>query len=611
VTIAIPAGVQTFSTNVYVSTDTNPVAVSASLNPATGVATWSMTSIDPVTGELVTDPLAGFLPPDNDQNQGKGYVTYSIVPKSGLITGTQITNQASIVFDVNDPILTDIATNKIDASASSAVSAAASSTNGSLIFLSWSGAKAGADIVDYDIYVSTNSGSWSLWLAKTTNTSALLQGVAGNSYGFYSIAYDILGYQEAAKTNADVTMGSLTVAVAGDGTLEPDYTGSTFEQVGSNYTIRATPAFGYAFTGWTGGITTNTSTLSFAMPSVLTLQANFAPIPYSPTKGTYYGLFYPSTNISFDQSGAITLTTAAKRKFSAKLQLAGASYPLTGSFDSNGAWAKSIARKGTNAINVQLLLSGTDFLSGTVSNADWLAYITAERAVYDGKKSISPQKGQYTLLIVGTNGTTNLPAGYGYATLTVSPAGKTTFAGSLAEGTKVSQSSIVSGTGQWPLYISLYSAKGSVLSLVAFTNAQTLGGDLFWFKPALPKTKYYPAAFSWETPAYGARYSAPGKGTNVLGLTNPLLTLALDGGNLGQKVTGTFTLNAKSQAKDATGKKGSLTFTPATGLFKGGVTNTVAPHKAITFNGVVLQNQTNGYGYFLGTNQSGEVFLEP
>jgi hypothetical protein len=52
-----------------------------------------------------------------------------------------------------------------------------------------------------------------------------------------------------------------------------------------------------------------------------------------------------------------------------------------------------------------------------------------------------------------------------------------------------------------------------------------------------------------------------------------------------------------------------VTFTPATGLFTGSLPNPDAPSRTIPFNGVVLQNQTNGWGYFLGTNQSGQVYL--
>ena len=82
VVIPVLPGLQFFTTNVSVSTDPNPVRVTASLNATNGILSWEMESIDPVTGLLVTDPAAGFLPPDNAA--GLGYVSFSAQPRSGL-----------------------------------------------------------------------------------------------------------------------------------------------------------------------------------------------------------------------------------------------------------------------------------------------------------------------------------------------------------------------------------------------------------------------------------------------------------------------------------------------------------------------------------------------
>ncbi len=114
ITVTVPPGLQTFTAQVNVSTDPNPVQVNASLNPSTGLVTWDIKSIDPVTGQLVQDPLAGFLPPDNAQGAGEGFVSYTVQPKAGLPTGSVIYNQASIVFDVNPPIATGTVTNTIE-----------------------------------------------------------------------------------------------------------------------------------------------------------------------------------------------------------------------------------------------------------------------------------------------------------------------------------------------------------------------------------------------------------------------------------------------------------------------------------------------------------------
>ena len=53
----------------------------------------------------------------------------------------------------------------------------------------------------------------------------------------------------------------------------------------------------------------------------------------------------------------------------------------------------------------------------------------------------------------------------------------------------------------------------------------------------------------------------------------------------------------------------SLSFTTASGLFKGSFTDPASLRKH-TFNGVLLQNAGTGAGYFAGTNLSGWVWLE-
>jgi uncharacterized repeat protein (TIGR01451 family) len=193
VVIAIPPGVQTFSTNVAVSTDPNPVRVTSSLNPATGVVRWLMESIDPVTGQLVTDPLAGFLPPDNKKFQGEGFVTYTIMPKSGLATGVQLTNRAGIVFDVNAAILTPVTTNTMDVTPPTSSVAALPASSPVAIPVKWAGQDAGSGVAGYDLYVSANNGPWTPWLLNTTNNSAVFHGTDFTTYTFYSVAYDFVG----------------------------------------------------------------------------------------------------------------------------------------------------------------------------------------------------------------------------------------------------------------------------------------------------------------------------------------------------------------------------------------------------------------------------------
>lgn len=70
--------------------------------------------------------------------------------------------------------------------------------------LSWTGSDNVA-VSRYDVFVSTNGGAFTQWLASTELTSAIYLGAAGQTYAFYSIAIDSSGNSEAASGIADAS----------------------------------------------------------------------------------------------------------------------------------------------------------------------------------------------------------------------------------------------------------------------------------------------------------------------------------------------------------------------------------------------------------------------
>jgi hypothetical protein len=231
VTLNLPGSLQSYSTQVNVSTSPYPVTVSASLNPDTATLTWTMQSIDPTTGAAPADPLAGFLPPDNSSQQGEGFVTFTVKPKSGLANGTAIQNTASIVFDANGAIKTNTVTNTIDSVyPSSTVSALPASQTTTSFTVSWSGTDlSGSGIASYDVFSATDGGTYSLWLPASTNTSAAFTGNFGHSYSFYTMATDNVGNRQQTPGPAQTTLldevpsitsaGSTTFTVSTAGTF--------------------------------------------------------------------------------------------------------------------------------------------------------------------------------------------------------------------------------------------------------------------------------------------------------------------------------------------------------------------------------------------------------
>jgi len=74
----------------------------------------------------------------------------------------------------------------------------------------WSGSDPISGVSSYDIYVSVNNGPWNLWLSHTTNTCETYDGQNGQSYAFYSVAYDGAGN---VQTNSATVQASTTVVI--------------------------------------------------------------------------------------------------------------------------------------------------------------------------------------------------------------------------------------------------------------------------------------------------------------------------------------------------------------------------------------------------------------
>jgi hypothetical protein len=381
---------------------------------------------------------------------------------------------------------------------------------------------------------------------------------------------------------------------------------------GATVMLLATASPAHAFVSWTeNGQVVNTSpSYGFTVDADRTLGACFAPYPFVPPKGTYAALFSDAANGLAPQScGLLSFTIDARGAYRGNLQLAGTKYPLSGRFDGSGKAAGVVARQGIPSLSVRLdldLLSAGARVAGTVSNGTWTATFAADRASFDARTNPAPERGSYTLVLRGMYGSTTQPAGDGYGTLTVSPSGLVSLRGALADGTVITPSAQLSGTGQWPLYAALEGGQGVVWGWLSFTNATGLGGAVAWVKPA-SRSGLYRSGFSLSAPVIGARYVAPGRGTNVLSLPpGTTLRLSLQGGGLAYGLTNLLALSANDRVSILSGPALSLTFTPATGAFRGHMV-VPATRYALPFGGVVLQDRNAGFGFFPGPDGSGPV----
>jgi hypothetical protein len=177
------------------------VNVNATLNPNTQTLTWTLVSIDPATGAPPLNPLIGFLPPGTGAN-----VAFSVTPQAGLATGTQISDQAVVVFDENPPLSTPIWANTIDNTPPVSLVAALAPTQTTSCFRpQWTATDVGSGVYGTTIFVSDTGGAYTPWLTNTTSASAVYNGVAGHAYAFYSQATDLVGNVEATHASPDAS----------------------------------------------------------------------------------------------------------------------------------------------------------------------------------------------------------------------------------------------------------------------------------------------------------------------------------------------------------------------------------------------------------------------
>ena len=333
--------------------------------------------------------------------------------------------------------------------------------------------------------------------------------------------------------------------------------------------------------------------------------------PVAFTSGRYSGLFYEGDEVQQASSGSFTISLTTKRTYSGRITLGAGRYSFSGSLGLGDALTNTVARKDGPPLRIELDFSVlADQVVGRVTDGQWEASVLGDRAVFNTKTNPAPQAGSYTLVLPGSDAP-GFPAGHGYATVRINPAGIIKLKGALADGTKISHSAGLSKNGLWPLYVPLYTGKGSLTSWLTFTNQSTsdLIGELAWIKRQVPLLPYYAAGFTNQLSVVGSLYQRPLTSTaKVLPLTDGEIAFA--GGQLPSDFANLITLGAGSQVANWSSNRLTLKFSASSGLFNGSVVNPVN-QAVLKFKGAVLQKLDSGYGFLLLTNQSSKVVIQP
>jgi RHS repeat-associated protein len=187
------------------------IDITAGFNQITNQAFWQFQSIDPLTLLPPSDPLKGFLLLQDSSKplNGHGFVNFTIKSLQTDHTLDTIAPQASVVFDQNDTIPTNVTLNTIDAlpptSHMNAVQNLSQDVpllkNSSLVKLSWSATDdpGGSGVSYYTVYVSTDQINYSILIPKISGTDTTLRLPTTSSYCFFVLATDSTGNMETLQ----------------------------------------------------------------------------------------------------------------------------------------------------------------------------------------------------------------------------------------------------------------------------------------------------------------------------------------------------------------------------------------------------------------------------
>ena len=186
------------------------IKLNAKLDLGTRVVTWDLVGIDPVTGDVPADATKGFLPPDATAPEGRGFVTYVVRALGASPTGTAVVGQATIVFDANAPINTNVDTVVIDAAAPTAApSVPSSASNPVNVTIGAVDDNGGSGVDAVEVLASKDGAPFSIVGDQVTENTFAFSGVPGSHYEFRVEPADKVGnVGELSASSGDVLIAA-------------------------------------------------------------------------------------------------------------------------------------------------------------------------------------------------------------------------------------------------------------------------------------------------------------------------------------------------------------------------------------------------------------------
>lgn len=180
------------------------VRVSGKLDEPTATVKWNFLSLDPATMDEQEDPFLGFLPPNGDNHEGEGFVSFTVGLKPVTQTGAIIKNKATIIFDANQPILTNEYMNTFDLTPPQSSVTSAQTTEDDKILVSWTGSDVGSGVKKYTVWMQRDEEPIEPLILNTELTSYTFTPEGNGTYKFYCLATDNTNQEELNNKDFEI-----------------------------------------------------------------------------------------------------------------------------------------------------------------------------------------------------------------------------------------------------------------------------------------------------------------------------------------------------------------------------------------------------------------------
>jgi len=347
--------------------------------------------------------------------------------------------------------------------------------------------------------------------------------------------------------------------------------------------------------------------------------------------GVYTGLIPPNATLNNNLGGMANLTLGRTGVVTGTLRMGASVLPIRGSVSTTtGSGARlqvSIPREGLSPLALDLTFdpgrlmgsaSGSLQVSGSASSAvQLLLWKNLWSARSNPAKLYQGLFNNLIRLPSSAIGTASIPQGAGFVALTVSAGGTVTSLGKLADGTKLTASSLLFPSGEIPYYLSLENHTGTIQGLVAIDGERNTLAKLDWMRlnQNNPEVRLYGSGFGPVSLTLdGQAYVPPARGAIVLGLPeqgqNASIAFSRGGVESAARFSSldqVFTLSTRHLATfDAVNNPASVAISvnATKGTFTGSFVlrdpdTESGQLRSIPFEGMIVPRLKTGAGFFL------------